>query len=32
MIDGLFDIKNILNKLSKNVDPLLHSFEIVSWK
>ena len=32
MIDGLFDIENIFNKLSKYVDPLFHSFEIVPWK
>lgn len=32
MIDGLFDIENRLNKLSKTGDPLLKLSEIVPWE
>jgi len=32
MIDGLFDIDNRLNKLSKTGDPLLQLSEIVPWE
>jgi transposase, IS5 family len=32
MIDGLFDIENRLNKLSKTGDPLLQLSEIIPWE
>ena len=32
MMDDLFDIKNRLNKLNKNVGALIYLFEIVPWE